>query len=904
MEKNKLYLRYTLVFFLAFLISTLPASIRSQIPLSFGLFTDGYKQHLVFLYDYVSQIKEALQGGLLPLYRFDMGLGSDFILGYTYYSLFDPMTVIAYIIPLPYIEFSYYLIGMIRLYLSGLFMIMLAKKMGIKKESILLVVGIFYSFNINTLYTAFRHPMFINGWMLFPLIVLGAEKVLRKESPLLLMAVSFYALIAQFYFFMFACVGFEVFVLLRSILNKDPLKEKTKGFFRVNFVYLFGALVGGFVLAPQLLASLSSGRIASKGFVFYDSLDMLAILGSFFAPVVGAHYTATIGNFIVLFFVIVFLIEHPKSWEGYFFVLISLMVLIPVFGYAFNLFSYINNRFSYLMLVPAGIILGRTLEEWEELPIQTIKKAGKIFVYLLILTLGFGLWYASSLLTNSILSLIGVIISVGITAFLFIRAKQKTLSFAWIKRISLNKLTKSLLIYSFVMIVGMASLYFVSLTAPVGLDSYQIDQYDFEDDGFYRVDQKVYSLNMDYLSNDSIINGYPSTYYYNTMSSGYISQVIDFYDVVNLNTTAGYNGFNNRMVLNAVHQVKYLLVHESEATDIPFGYIPKSSIEVIKCEPNPFNTVDIGRYERDENNQLVYETVDIYENQYFLPFGIWMDQFVLKEDTEALLPWQKEQLLLSAVLVEEEIAGLNAYTISGMEDFVRVDDYEVTNLTFDNQVLKAEDGAKITFTVPQMAHHELYINILNLERVDQNQDFEIVYEVNGAREVEATYAYGTNFYFPNPNHLVRVGYFEEETAAVTIYFPKGEYRFEKIGYFLQDTITVAAKIENLQDQTLQDLTITENGFTGNITTSSPGMLWFSLPYNRGFKAFVNGEEVPIQLVNIGYMGLTLPAGEHDISFVYQTPGMRAGLLISLGGIIACMLYMGGWLLWKRKKNQI
>ena len=48
--------------------------------------------------DFVSVIKGfLLRGEPMVLYRTDLGLGGDFVLNYTYYSLFDPITLIAYI---------------------------------------------------------------------------------------------------------------------------------------------------------------------------------------------------------------------------------------------------------------------------------------------------------------------------------------------------------------------------------------------------------------------------------------------------------------------------------------------------------------------------------------------------------------------------------------------------------------------------------------------------------------------------------------------------------------------------------------------------------------------------------------------------------------------------------------
>src|SRR5690606_11093538 len=172
-----IYLKYTLLFIIILIIGLLPIEIKNQTFLFSGLFVDrsagidGLKQHLVFMNDYISHIKEGLFNGGISLYRFDVGLGSDMINHYSYYSLFDPLLIIAYLIPLKYIEISYYILIFVRIFLSGIASILLAKKLGIKKDKALLAVGISYAFNVAILFSAFRHPMFINGPMYLALIL-------------------------------------------------------------------------------------------------------------------------------------------------------------------------------------------------------------------------------------------------------------------------------------------------------------------------------------------------------------------------------------------------------------------------------------------------------------------------------------------------------------------------------------------------------------------------------------------------------------------------------------------------------------------------------------------------------------------------------------------------------------
>ena len=314
--KSNIYIAYTITFILFLLIGLLPIEIKNQSLFFSGLFSDhegridGLKQHSLFIYDYVRTIKEAIASGNgIQLFRFDIGLGSDFILNYTYYSLFDPLTLIAYIVPLSYIETTYYLLIILRLYLSGIFIILLAKKFNIKKVNALLATSIFYVFNVSVLFAAFRHPMFINGPMYIPLLILGAEKIFRGERPYLLIFASFFALISQFYFYIYLAVGFEIFVIVRLLVGvqKEERKENIKRFFNVNLLFALGTFLGGFVLVTQLMGVVGSSRVDSKGLILYNGFDFATTLASFIIPVVGAHFTANIGNFVVFVMALIFI---------------------------------------------------------------------------------------------------------------------------------------------------------------------------------------------------------------------------------------------------------------------------------------------------------------------------------------------------------------------------------------------------------------------------------------------------------------------------------------------------------------------------------------------------------------------------------------------------------------------
>ncbi len=89
-----------------------------------------------------------------------------------------------------------------------------------------------------------------------------------------------------------------------------------------------------------------------------------------------------------------------------------------------------------------------------------------------------------------------------------------------------------------------------------------------------------------------------------------------------------------------------------------------------------------------------------------------------------------------------------------------------------------------------------------------------------------------------------------------------------------------------------DFTYDSSHFAGTITLDTPKLVFFSVPYDDGWTATVNGEPVQVERVSNGFMAVRCEAGENAIRFDYETPGLRAGMWITLGGILLLIAYLG------------
>lgn len=92
-------------------------------------------------------------------------------------------------------------------------------------------------------------------------------------------------------------------------------------------------------------------------------------------------------------------------------------------------------------------------------------------------------------------------------------------------------------------------------------------------------------------------------------------------------------------------------------------------------------------------------------------------------------------------------------------------------------------------------------------------------------------------------------------------------------------------------ETCESFRYDSKGFDAVIHLEKPEMVFFSVPYEKGWTAKVNGREVPVERVNVGFMAVRCETGENSITFTYETPGLRVGMIVMLCGAAGLVLYL-------------
>ncbi len=96
----------------------------------------------------------------------------------------------------------------------------------------------------------------------------------------------------------------------------------------------------------------------------------------------------------------------------------------------------------------------------------------------------------------------------------------------------------------------------------------------------------------------------------------------------------------------------------------------------------------------------------------------------------------------------------------------------------------------------------------------------------------------------------------------------------------------------LIDDSASDFEYTSTGFISHTNYDESEFVFFSVPYEDGFTATVNGEITPIYKVNIGFMAVQVPAGENvTIQFYYSTPGLNVGIMLTVFAVVVLIPYV-------------
>lgn len=867
---------------------------------------DALDQHLVTLRYYAQWLQDIVKtlfttGRLDPvMFDFQLGVGGDVFTGLSFYTIGDPINLLSVFVPVKYIELFYIFTIFLRIYLAGA--TFSAFCLYCKKGRFQTLMGaVIYAFCGYALNYSVRHPFFMLGMIYLPLLLIGIEKIYKNEKPNFFIAATFLMGISNFYFLYILTILIVVYGIVRYFHYK---KENTvaaffKNLFRFGGYYLTGILLSAFILLPVVVGFLGNGRIGAGGhhanLFFMQPMEYINMFTGIFNS-----GTSRLGVISLCAFALILLFTRKEkrfTSHKWFVVILFVFAVMPLFGYIFNNFNYVSDRWTF------AFAFGMAFVFVEMLPYM--KKMSPRYVgFGLVLTLTFfaGYYVVKSAPSKPVrITIFAILFSVFVLYFLYI---YRTSRF----RKTYNTGFKIIicLVVCILTVVGSYTKYspsvgnyvseFTKLSNPPDSTSAFSDSAahmvnTIKDDDFYRMDistdrNELFSYPLEYGYNGTSV-------YLSTTDSNMFTYGTQLYCINKDQSPSKYSGFDNRTALNAFAAVKYIATESGRSAYIPFGY------EKIRSEQRP-------------NSKIVDE---LYENKYFLPLGYTYTGYITQDEFQRLTPAQRQQAMLQAVVVDETLEGYKKTTYEN----------DVTELPFtvsvsggvkktgENQYRFTKDKGTIDFKFQGQPNSETYIcfNNVQFEFASPYEKPEMFLASNAtagqiksykqANKYTAAQASGnvivkngervsstlirsttSNFYCGVHDFIMNTGYSEEAIHELSVRFSQyGTLTYDSISIISVPMDTYPEKIQTLKQDVLQDVTIGRDTITGTVSLEEDKILQLSIPYSANWKAKVNGEEKELMKSNVMYMALPLEAGENEVYLYYYNPWLIWGTVISL-----------------------
>lgn len=887
------YLVYTLTFLALSLFLFLQFYLNGK---SLVWKHDGVPQHLNSLSYYGEYLRGILYSLFvehkckIPMWDMHIGYGSDILTTLHYYVIGDPLTLLSVLVKPEHTEKLYEFLIFLRIYLAGITFSRYAFYHKNSKQAVFMGTMI-YIFAGWTIYASMKHPYFSNPMIYLPLILMGIDKIYRKEKPYIFIWSVALAGFSNFYFFYMLGIFMVLYAVFRFFeqFQDRSLKNISKwlGIFAVYSV--IAVLIAAVVLLPVILPVFGTDRFKAENYVplFYDRIYYEKYLGCLIGENmiqwgVAGYSAVSLAGVFVLF-------SRRKKYRtlkaG--FVMLNLFLLLPFAGHVLNGFSYVSNRWiwAYGMLIAYIFV-----KIYPDLFTLTLKEKRRMFVISLVYC-GLALFWNASRTQRNLMAVL--ILSISVFVIL-------TYGTVFVKKKNLTIMLSGLLIAG----IGFNIYYQYSLEKDylsefaeqgeamskleAGTDLAVLDA---GDDSLYRYDQ------MDALSceNSSMHMGTNGTSYYFSVASESIGR---FFDEMYLNTPweQHYENLDSRTILDRLAAVKYFVVDKNENRYLPYGFTE------VKGE---------SKKEKKE-----YKA---YQNNIELPLGYTYDSYIPRSEYEKMSVTEKQQALLQGVVMEDSFLPetepvyndkeLSYRMIAGKG--VKVKDGKIT-VTKENAILKLvfhglSDSE--TYLVTENLNYDglsprELISDKKWEKMTPYEQNQVLYENNNWRywkesqkasiKVSGNFPAKTiriftdkyNAYSGKHNFLCNTGYDKNNRTSIMLTFENtGVYTFDSIKVISQPVKELDTQTEKLKQETLEDVKLVTNGLEGKISVSELKVLLIALPYSKGFKAYVDGKETELKEADTMYMALELEPGEHEIRLTYCTPYLPAGFSLTCIGIL-------------------
>lgn len=898
---------------------------------------EGLSQYyvaLIYWGKYLRAFAKGLLAGsiVLPQFDFSIGLGEDVFTTLNLYVLGDPFALLSAAVPSRLAGYFCSVLAVLRLYAAGLSFGLLAKQNSVRAPYSAFG-ALVYSFCGFALTQGINCQACINPLIYFPLIILGAQRIMEGKRPYVFIISVFLAAVGNIYYFVQLSVFLALFVLLSLCFKKREGKH-AKGVLILLGAYILGVLCASAVLLPALSAVAKSAGFYS-GRALYSLDYYLSLLPLFMSSGFSAEGELALGFSAAGLFGVILLFSSKRNGGFYksAFCISCLFVLLPFFGRALGVTGALNNNWVWAFALLVAFILSRELQNAESITPRTSVAALAVAAALAVYCLAVKQARAEENFAQ-------LIILAGISGTAFIYSTAAKIKPQSAKPARLLKIAMAALCVAAVCTNGLYRFAYTESSASAMRSSVQSNaSFAFARDFSGANDWKsVKELQLTgsaierydaALLDEGDYNSAAINETYGTMAHfGFINPyVLEFQNEVQSARSAAVRlePVGGDEYLETVENVRFFACADSDL--LPDGYKDERFASAAK-----------SNVRTDSKSYFSF-----YENKNYIPFGFMYKNVIDEESYAALNPAEKRIVLTKAAVIAGDcVATATPQELSvsssaldfkldlGSEVFAGGSkDYHtvaknakltlLANAAEGEQVYLIISGAEFT---PQSKANQLKTyNSKALEGLTKSERAERMFESNSSAAVSESAvdirvndvevnslelaSRRSNTYAGAQSFTVNLGRAGGKLEVELNLGAIGDYRFDSIELVACGTENFASDLVALSENTVQDLKIETDKFSGTVTSDEGGWLYFSLPYSENWQAYVDGEAARIYRANTAFSAISVDGGSHKIEFEYRNRLLEKGAVISLAGFgtLAVLLAADGVVSLRKRRGR-
>ncbi|OON85566.1 hypothetical protein BXO88_11535 [Oribacterium sp. C9] len=794
--------------------------------------TDMYHQYAPFS----SEFNYKLQNFRSLLYTWDVGLGINFAALYAYY-LASPLNWLMILCPKGLIlEFMTYSI-VLKIGLSGVTMCYYLRQHFYKRGVGCVFFAVAYA--LSGYVSAYSwNLMWLDCIILFPLIMLGLERLMQGKSGMLYVISLGLSILSNYYISIMICIFMVIYFFClnviygtsgvnvdshRVMMSMDEEDDETGAYGFECFMVRglrFGvySLIAGGLAAVTLLPEIFALQLTASGdFNFPKVVQQYFTIIDMFArqmPIVeteqGLDHWPNIyaGAMVFLLLPLYFMNQRirikEKAVNGVLLIFFFLSFSINVLNFIWHGFHYPNSLPCRQSFIYIFIVLGMCYEAYIKRHEASVKQLG----ISLASALGF-IILAQKLVTDDAIkwyTFYVAMLFVLIYFFFMYADRQRKLNrplgvicvlFVLFMELTINMAVTSVTITSR-----------VSYTQDNADVRTMVEKVREKDDGFYRFEKMTRKT-----KDDGAWMNFPSV---SLFSSTAYAACTDFFKDMGMEaSTNAYSITGSTPLMNMLFGVKYGIYSQEPAapTETALNYVAESG------------------------------DTSIYRNSYSLPLGYMFSDKELKNwNTDMGTPALSQNSLCEALDTDPVLKNM----------------------------LGSFEGKKYVLTAGIAGEYYAYVNNSSIKEVTVDYGYRNKKTSNVDR-----------------GFFIELGYLEAG-EKVTLINETNEQALDADVYYF-DYQALGKVYEKLNDESWNLSSWNDTSLSGDITTKDGGVMMTSIPYDEGWTVYVDGVKTELLKVKDTFIGVRLDPGTHSIEMRYFPRGLKPGLLISFLSLLALII---------------